>query len=202
MDPYEQLRNEARQTRDKAYSRIRDQYRDSLRRIESLRAHLGGAPTAIGKPRKGKSVVEMVCDLMPRDKGFTFADIHRLLQEANPGREFNQASIRTILPKLEAQGMIRRVTKNQRGHVVWAAAGVVIKESPFGAMALTDVAESILRECGPMTPVQLVVVMREKGHRADADPRKLVATLRQAVRRYPGRFTVETDGRWKANADC
>jgi hypothetical protein len=76
------------------------------------------------------------------------------------------------------------------------AAEAVVQECPFEAMPLTEVAELILRECRPMTPVELVVAFQEPGHRTDANPRQLVATLRNSVKRYPGRFAVEQDGRW------
>jgi hypothetical protein len=197
MDAYEQLKEQARKKRDAALKRIRANYQATVAKIDALRTDLDGyAPAA--KAKKAKPILEMVCDLMPRDRGFTFADIHRLLLEACPGREFNELTIRTLLPKLEAQGILRRVTKNQQGRVVWAAAGAVVQESPFGAMATTDVAELILRESGPMMPAELVVAIQDRGHRTDASPRQLLASLRTAVQRYPGRFLTGEDGRWTA----
>jgi hypothetical protein len=197
MDAYTELRCKAAQKRDKIIQRARADYHDLIREIDKLRSRLDPNAPAV-KPKAKRTMIELVCDLMPRDKAFTFADIRQVLSEAEPGRKFNEMSIRTILPKLEAQGIIRRVSKNQSGRVEWAVAGITIPESPYGAMALTDIAEQVLRERGPMTPVELVVMLQEQGYRADADPRRMVAALKNSVRRYPGRFVVKTDGRWAA----
>lgn len=195
MDAYEQLKTQARQKRDAAVKRARVEYRDSLHRIDQLRATLG-EDVPKGKASRRKPTIELICDLMPRDRAFTFADIHRALTEAEPGREFNQLSVRTLLPRLQEQGIIRRVTKNQSGRVLWAAVGAPVADCPFGGKALTEVAEIVLKECGPLTPVELVVAIQDRGYRADANPRQLVASLRNAVRRYPGRFQTGQDGRW------
>jgi hypothetical protein len=195
MDAYEQLKSQARDKRDAAISRARTEYRDTLGRIDSLRSDLGEDVLA-AKPQRTKPIIELIVELIPRNKGFTFADVHRALCDSEPGRQFNQLSVRTLLPKLEAQGIIRRVSKNQKGRVVWAAAGAKVQESPYGAMPLVDVAEHLLRESGPMTTVELVVAMQEHGHRADVNPRQLVAALRTSLRRYPGRFVRGGDGRW------
>jgi hypothetical protein len=63
-------------------------------------------------------------------------------------------------------------------------------------MALTEIAEQVLRERGPMSPVEVVVMLQVQGYRADANPRRMVAALKNSVRRYSGRFTVGGDGRW------
>jgi hypothetical protein len=41
-----------------------------------------------------------------------------------------------------------------------------------------------------------MVAMQEMGFRPDAASRQLLNALRNAVRRYPGRFTIGGDGRW------
>jgi hypothetical protein len=194
MDPYEQLRDQAALKRRIAITAARRQYSDDIRQIEALRAKLDVKPVA-GRKQKPKSIVEMICDLLP-DKPFTFAEIHKALCEAEPGRDFNQQSIRTILPKLELRGMIRRFSKNQAGRVQWTKTGAPVPENPYGARALTDIMEEVLRSRGPLSPQELVVTLQEQGYRADADPRKMVAALKNSVRRYPGRFAVGVDGRW------
>jgi hypothetical protein len=176
MDAYHELRAKAARKRDGIIQRARKDYRDAIRQIDALRSRLDpNAPTA--KPSRARTMIELVCDLIPRDKAFTFADVLVALKQAEPGRKFNELSVRTLLPKLETQGIIRRVSKNQAGRVEWAAAGAVIAENPYGAMALTDIAEQVLRERGSMTPTELVVMLQEQGYRATADPRRMVAAL-------------------------
>jgi hypothetical protein len=41
-----------------------------------------------------------------------------------------------------------------------------------------------------------VVAIQEIGYRDDKDPRRLIASLKNAARRYPERFHVGGDGRW------
>ncbi len=96
----------------------------------------------------------------------------------------------------KCRASIQQITKNQRGRVEWAAAGLEAAESKFGAMPPVDLAEQILRERGPMKPAELVVAIRETSYRADSNPQKLLAALRNAVRRYPRRFVVGVSGRW------
>jgi hypothetical protein len=64
---------------------------------------------------------------------------------------------------------------------------------------LTDIMDEVLRERGPMSPTELVVMLQEQGYRADANPRRMVAALKNSVRRYPDRFAVGGDGRWSVS---
>lgn len=196
-DLYEQLKAEAAKKRQEATQRARREYQETLRQIEALRCRMGYDPPR-KKPKRYRPIVELIADVMPRQKTFTFAEIHKLLTEAQPDREFNQLSVRTTLRQLSKQGMVKSVAKDQAGRVLWAAADAEIKTSPFGSKPLTEVAEIMLRERGPMQPVELVIAIQETGYRAEANPRRMVAALRSSVRRYPGRFTVGDDGKWSA----
>ena len=199
MNAYEELHNLARQTRDKAISKARVEYRESVRQIDKLAIRLNGEVPRSRPAKEYGSIIEMVCELIPKDKPFTFADVHKALCDAEPGRAFNESSIRTILPKLELRGVIRRVSKNQSGRVLWAAVDADVPKSPYGAMALTDIAKKILRESGPKTPTELVVAIQEHGYRDDSDPRRMIASLKNAARRYPERFKTDDKGRWAVN---
>jgi hypothetical protein len=201
MDVYDQLMTLARRRRDADLEQVRADYRLAVRKIGELQFLLGNQPQA-PKPKLSKPLLEVICDMMPKDRPFTFSEVIAAIAKAEPDRPLNESSIRTLLPRLADQGIIRRVGKNQAGRVEWAAAGTVTADNPYGAMALTEVAEIVLREHGPMTPAELVVNIRESGYRADADPRRMVASLRQSVRRYPGRFEVGDDGRWSALASA
>jgi predicted transcriptional regulator len=54
---------------------------------------------------------------LPRDRAFTFSDVLESMEALEPSRTINETSVRTLLPKLETQGIIRRVSKNQAGRV-------------------------------------------------------------------------------------
>lgn len=197
MDAYAQLQKQARKKRDAAIQRARVEYRDTLQRIHNLRDALGEAvePTKRLQP---KPIVELICDLMPRDRAFTFADVLRILRDAEPSREFNDPSIRSMLTQLDKRGIVRRVGTNQRGRVLWAAGDSKIEVEPYGQASLVDMAESMLQKHGPLKPAELVVAIRETGYRADADPHATMAAVRQLLRRYTKRFSRGDDGRWTA----
>jgi hypothetical protein len=196
MDAYSQLEKQARKKRDAAISRARVEYRDTLQRIHNLRDALGESiePQKRAKP---KPIVELVQELMPRDRAFTFADVLRILRDANPDREFSDPSIRSLLSNLDKKGIVRRVGSNQKGRVLWAAGDSKIEAEPYGQASLVDMAEAMLQKHGPLRPAELVVAIRETGYRADADPHATMAAVRQLLRRYTKRFSRGKDGRWQ-----
>jgi hypothetical protein len=49
---------------------------------------------------------------------------------------------------------------------------------------------------GPLTAVEIVVALKERGYRADNDPRILLRTLRYAFKRNRSNFVRGEDGRW------
>jgi hypothetical protein len=195
MDAYAALERQARKKRDAAISRARVEYRDTLQRIHNLRDALGESVEP-DKRAKPKAIIELIQDLMPRDRAFMFADVLRILRDAEPNREFNDPSIRTMLAQLDKRGIVRRVGTNQRGRVLWVAGDSKIEAEPYGQASLVDMAETILQKYGPMRPAELVVAIRETGYRADADPHATMAVVRQLLRRYTKRFNRGGDGRW------
>lgn len=198
MDAYSQLEKQARQKRDAAIARARVEYRDTLRRIHNLRDALGESiePAKRSKP---KPIVALVQDLMPRDRAFTFADMLRILRDAEPDREFSDPSLRSLLAQLDKRGVVRRVGSNQKGRVLWAAGDSKIEAAPYGQASLVDMAEAMLHKHGPLKPAELVVAIRETGYRADADPHATMAAVRQLLRRYTKRFKRGGDGRWQVS---
>jgi len=199
MDAYAALEKQARKKRDAAIQRVRVEYRDTLQRIHNLRDALGESVEP-DKRAKPKPIVELVQELMPRDRAFTFADVLRILRDAEPNREFNDPSIRSMLAQLDKRGIVCRVGTNQRGRVLWAAGDSKIEAEPYGQASLVDMAETILQKNGPMRPAELVVAIRETGYRADADPHATMAAVRQLLRRYTKWFKQGGDGRWTMHA--
>ena len=63
-------------------------------------------------------------------------------------------------------------------------------------MRLPDIAETLLRERGPMTDDELLVVIRGFGYRADTHPRILLDSLQASLRRCTERFGEDSAGRW------
>lgn len=194
MDAYDTLRKQAVEKRDTAIVAARAEYRRSLQQIDDLCHSLGGdAP----KPSKSKAqpVLELICALIP-DRAFTVGEMVEMLRDAAPDRTFNVPTIRTFFPRLAEQGIIRKVSRSVGGQVLWAAADSDVDENPYRAMPMTDMAEQVLRECGPMRLHELVVAMQESGYRPDAEPRRLAASFRWSAKNSPDRFSRGEDGRW------
>lgn len=61
--------------------------------------------------------------------------------------------------------------------------------------SVASLAELILRECGPMTLVEIVVEIRERGLRDD-EPHALVRNLRASLRHHVGTFWQDGE-RWR-----
>jgi len=66
-------------------------------------------------------------------------------------------------------------------------------------MKLSDAAEVVLGEVGPLTAAEIVVNLKERGYRPDDDPHLLLNSLRDAFKRNRGRFERGEGGRWMVN---
>jgi len=194
MNPFSTLQKQAARKRDAVILRARNEYRDTCQRIANLRDTLG-EPGSPPKPEKLKPIIDLMQELIPRDRTFTFADMLNWLRDAEPDRVFFDPSIRSMLAVLDKRGVLRRVSTNQQGRVLWAAADAEIEESPFGRAALVDVAEAMLQKHGPLKPAELVVAIRETWvsarRRSSRDDAPVVAAVHQAV---------QTRGRWALGA--
>lgn len=100
------------------------------------------------------------------------------------------------LISLEEEGMVRRIGV-LRGKMQWAASEYQTEESPYALMHVWQVAEIILRECGPIMTIDLAVEMRKRNYRKAEAPQSLVHFLRQTLHSHNERFALQEDRRWK-----
>ena len=165
------LRRQAIDKRNKAIAQARTEYRLAVQQIADLAHTLG---CAYQKPSrvKHKAVLVLMAELVPQDRLFNVFDMMDMLRAECPDREFKMHSLRTFFPQLENQKLIRKVTRDDQGRVLWAAVGLKVESTEFGAMPLPAVAEKILRERGPLTLIELVIEMRRRGFRPHKDPRR------------------------------
>lgn len=200
MDAYQLLRQQAAEKRDSIIRAARGEYRRALREIEALRRGIDAEPLTPKLAGTNQAIMEKIRDLMPKDRAFTVRDIADLLTQANPGRTFRPMTLRYFFPRMQKRGTISKVGRNISGEILWAAVGVQVVEAPGGAEVMIDMAEKVLREHGPMTPLEVVVKMQERGYRPKSDPRRLVGWLRRAANTYQGRCVVRDDGQWTSCA--
>ena len=63
-------------------------------------------------------------------------------------------------------------------------------------MTATKAAETVLRESGPLTIVELVIALQSRGCRSFDDPRKLAKCIRAAFYYHRERIRKDRQGRW------
>jgi hypothetical protein len=195
MDAFISLRQQAADKRDAAIKVARNEFRATLRQIEQLRFTLGDA---IPTPRDNgaRTIPAIVLEVMPRDKTFTVEDIMKRLAVAEPARQFKIGSVRIVLRDLSGQGRLRKVCRTVGGIVHWAHPDCDVAYGPIDAMTIVDAARQVLEESGPLSPTEIVVNLKERGYREDADPRMLLQTLREAIKRNREKFVKSDGGKW------
>ena len=139
---------------------------------------------------------DMVCDLIPTDRTFTIREIIEGLRAADPDREFALPSVNACINTLKDAGMVKRVSRGDNGQANWAAAGLDVDEGEFGSAPLSDVAAVLIGERGPMTAVELVILMQERGYRAKTRSKLLLRSLGSTLNRARDRFVRDEKQRW------
>jgi hypothetical protein len=193
MDAIDELRQYALSQRDETIRITRELCARRLAEIEQLRRNLGIEGRAVG----GQPMSEMVCDLIPTDRTFTIREIIEGLRAADPEREFTLPSVNACIHGLKDSGMVKRVSRGDGGQAIWAAAALDVEEGEFGSMRMADVSAILIGERGPMTAVELVIAMQQRGYRPEANPNLLVRSLATTLKRAKGRFRADDKRRWR-----
>jgi hypothetical protein len=196
MDAFISLRQQAADKRDAAIRIARNEFRATLRQIEQLRFTLGDAVPA---PRDfgAKTIPNIVLDSIPRDRTFTVEDALECLKQAEPTRQFNIGTLRTVLRDLYKQGQLKKVCRTLGGIVHWAHPDCPVAHGPIDALNIVDAARQVLEEAGPLSQAEIVVNLKERGYREDTDPRVLLRTLRYAFKRNREKFVRGEGGKWQ-----
>jgi hypothetical protein len=178
-------------------------YEKEVAQIDSLEESLAPAVTAVERiPNKRevtRPVIDLICDtLPPRGEVFDLDGIFADLKKRFPDREFNRASVRTLLHRLFKEGVILRVQKGGGSLKVakYAVPGSDIEFGPFGDLTQIEVAEKLLRELHPkrFSAPQLAEAMLGRGYTPDSDHNQFVSSLQSAMRRKPAIFQENENG--------
>lgn len=199
MDAIELLRKQAARKRDDAIQAARDEYHRNLKTIAELGLRLGHPiKTTRGTPAK-RIITELIVEYMPKDRPFSHREMVAILRKYVPNRRFQEPTIRTMFKKLADDGRVRRVRKGDHGFMLWAAPECPVEDAgPMASMSLPEAAEYVLKDRGPLRPVEIVLAVQELGYRADGDQRTMLSGLSQALKRYKDRFALGADGKWSA----
>jgi hypothetical protein len=142
--PYEELRRQAAEKRDKIINAAKQEYRASVRRIRALHKMVTGEyHPAMRPPRRvqDRTLADILRDVMPRNSSFTLADVCEIVFVEPEGCKYKEASIRAQLPNLARIGIIRKVGR-RRGEVLWARPESGIEPCPFGVLTLCEIADA------------------------------------------------------------
>lgn len=199
MNAYQQIRERARRKRDEAIRDARSEYDQTMKRIEVVERSLG-APllkqVVIPEPEVRK-IMDLILEVIPKDRPFTSIDVVELLRDYYPEREFKPNTVRTYMHRLALFNKLKRICRLRGTEVTWAAIDCPVKEPYDGSASLVDVAELVLKESGPMTMLQLTLAVQKRGMRPEAKPRSLMESLRRALCHNQGRFRKGIEGRWR-----
>jgi hypothetical protein len=138
MQAFNDLRQAARDRRDKLIAKARQEYEDILAKLAVVERDLLGR-----EPGSLRSIQASVERVIPADRPFTGADILLALEAIDPRRPWRRRSVDHSIARLRQKGLVRRLSKprngGQRGSspATYVRAESPVKPSPFAAMQLT-----------------------------------------------------------------
>lgn len=190
MKEFNALRQRARERRDKAILRARNEYEQTLQQIAKLEQDLLGKEVSTHK-----SIAASIESVIP-DRPFTTHDIMVGLEAADSTRVWRSRSIDSHITHLRKKGLVKRLRK-ARGHerALYVREGVEYEPIPFEDMSLIEVVAEVLGKQS-MTQTELVVAMLEAGYHTTMKPKALRDTVGTAMRREPEKFVCK-GGKWR-----
>ena len=196
--PYEALRQQAREKRDKFIQAAQQEYRVAVRRIRSLHKMMTGEYHPALQPIKSAkepALKDTILELLPHNEAFTIAQIVERAYSHEVACRYKENSIRSAFGTLKGLGLIKQVGRT-KGHIQWARVEADLEPPAFGTMSLCEIAAQLIGEFGPMRFNEIVARMKERGYRPEEPPQVTYDLLRRAMVRYSGRFEKDGDGRW------
>jgi hypothetical protein len=199
MDAIKLLRQRAADKRDKAIKDARHEYQKIVQLLDMMEESLGDEPAPpTRRQRLWRPIVDLLAEVIPKDRTFTIDEAVELLKQREPGRDFNAQSVRTMFPEMAKQGIVRKVRRTAGGFVHGASAELEVSDDPIAVLSYGDATERVLMEKGPLTPVEIVVALKESGYKPHDDPRSMLRSLMDSFKRNRKRFSRGEDGRWTA----
>lgn len=190
MDAFNELRRIARQKRDNAIAKARDEYAETLTRIAGIEQDLRGR-----EPANHRSIASCIDSVVPGDRPFSTTDILASLEALDPRRVWRKRSIDSHISRLRERGIIRRLRKATITEpALYAREGLEV-DMPFEDKRLKEVVYEVLGQVGPANQTELVVAMLEAGYQTEMG-RKALRDAVGVVLRGDGRFAVQ-GGKWR-----
>jgi hypothetical protein len=147
----------------------------------------------IHKPVK---VWRAVVESIPPASPFTLATIAARIQVRYPNQDFNRQTIKRGLQKLCQAGQLRRLGRDAKGFILWAAPTCDADASPYGNTPASHLMVELLKESAPLRLVEVVVALQEIGYRERDNPARVLHAIRKALLDNPDKFIQDCEGRW------
>ena len=193
MSTFDELRQQARDKRDRAIKYIKKDYSATLEQINALEKKLvRRKPSLKGRAKPAVPLRVEILDCAPRDSTFTVQDILDRLEL--PETEFTR--VRTTFDRMIKRCEIKRIKRGRRNiPAVFAVYEYGPPTNELNDLSQIEAAELVLRRMGrPVELTTLAVEMLERGYEPVNGRQGFVKSLRSAMGRSVS-FN-EVDKRW------
>jgi hypothetical protein len=192
MNALNELRQLARDRRDRAIDFATDQYNATLARIAGIEQDLLGT-----RPPDHQHMSDVVRSIIPEDQEFTSVDVMAGLKALDPARDWAVRCVTNQLVKMRLDGFIRRLKRASRNSpAVYIRTDKPITLPPFEDKSALEAAEQVLAG-GEMNATELTVALFEGGFRSAMAKRAFRAELIKSLKSQPKRFGL-VRGKWRS----
>jgi hypothetical protein len=169
MDAFNELRKQAREKRDLAVTKARDEYSATLVRIAALEQDLLGRD-----PSTHRTIASCINSVLPSDRAFTTVDVMAALEALDSRRDWRKRSLDCHISRLREHGVVRRLRKAQNDRpALYVRVGVQTEPLPFEDKRLPEVVREVLEARQPLTSAELTMAMLEAGYQTTMKPKAL-----------------------------
>jgi hypothetical protein len=198
---YAILRQQAVAKMDKAIKEARDEYRETLYKINALQDELVANRPRAGKLKTQGSIFALVIKHIPTDRPFTASELCDMLEAVYPDRPIKKQTVKSGLHKLGERGIIRRISKEKDGFIIWAHHECGVTAPAWAAMPMSKVIAEALK-ARPMRIAEVVIAVQSLGYRENDDPSELLRTVRKALYNNPRKFARNEAEQWSLVPQC
>jgi hypothetical protein len=195
-NPFAALRQQAADKMDRAVQAAREEYRAAVCKINQLQEYFGQRPKENGKLKVDTPIAHLVEKHIPRDRPFTCVEIECILEALYPQRALRKVTIKSAICGLAEKQVIRRVSREKNGYVVWVHADCEAIQKPYAAMTMAQVMAEVLKDRPCLRLSEIVVAIQTLGYRENDDPSALLRTVRKAAYNSPRKFVRNDAEQW------
>lgn len=176
--------------RDDAIEQARRDYHKTVAEIADIELKLFGKSTEPKKCKTAEAIPKVVASLIPTDRAFTISEMCALVHQKEPTRTFTKDTVAAALHLLVRDGTIKRISSGSN-RATFAHPSLEIDP----AKTIEEWAVLALNESsGPLTKVELIVAMVDKGYHLQTTQNRAVAYVNKKLR-ATGQF-VKTGQKW------